>query len=348
MNSLFIDFRDPLFSIIIFFSIVFVVAFASYWWNRYKHNEDSKYLDKFLKDFNSHPSKDDLRILISGGELSEKSWLLLAQSYSKTGDYEKSIEIYNEMLKLANRKNTPETMFLLGKTYFKAGFLERSKRIFLEILKSKPRTPAALNYLLLVYEYMKDFKSAQDVLEPLDELGVDIRLESAYLNAMELLNRLDISQEEKAHALLKMYQEQQQLFYLTYEYLFRINPPLAWKNFDASKSNQLADLLWGLEAKELDLDIISQNSFLRELYTARGDISLSNSSDIFEFDVLIGLGGKSNATLSFEYVCSSCKQLSPFVFTRCSSCHGLDTSRLEWSLVKNSRKDFSEENNSFQ
>ena len=79
MNSLFIDFRDPLFSIIVFFSIVFVIAFISYWWNRYKHNEDAKYLDKFLRDFNSHPSKDDLRVLISSGELSEKSWLLLAQ-----------------------------------------------------------------------------------------------------------------------------------------------------------------------------------------------------------------------------------------------------------------------------
>lgn len=348
MNSLFIDFRDPLFSIIIFFSIIFVIAFVSYWWNRYKYNEDSKYLDRFLRDFNAPPSKDDLRVLISSGELSEKSWLLLAHSYSKNGDYEKSIEIYNEMLKLPSRKNTPETMFLLGKTYFKAGFLERSKKIFLEILKSKPRTPRALKYLLLVYEYMKDFKSAQNVLEPLDELGVDIRLESAYLNAMGLLNRLDIPQEEKAHGLLKMYQEQQQLFYLTYEYLFRINPALAWQHFDASKSNQLVDLLWGLEAKELDLDIISQNSFLRELYSARGDVSLSNSSDIFEFDVLIGLGGKANATLSFEYICSSCKQLSPFIFTRCSSCHGLDTSRVEWSLVKNSSKDFSEENNSFQ
>ncbi len=348
MNSLFIDFRDPLFSIIVFFSIVFVIAFISYWWNRYKHNEDAKYLDKFLRDFNSHPSKDDLRVLISSGELSEKSWLLLAQSYSKNGDYEKSIEIYNEMLKLPSRKNTTETMFLLGKVYFKAGFLERSKKIFLEILKKKPRTPEALKYLLLVYEYMKDFKSAQGVLEPLDELGIDIRLESAYINAMGLLNRLDISQDEKAQALLKMYEEQQQLFYLTYEYLFRINPSLAWNNFDASRSDQLTDLLWGLEAKELDLDIISQNSFLRELYTARGDISLANSSDIFEFDVLIGLAGKANATLCFEYICTNCKQLYPFVFTRCSSCHGLDTSRLEWSLVKNSSKDFSEENNSFQ
>jgi len=348
MNTFFIEFRDPLFSIIIFFVIIFMITFFSYWWSRYKRREDSKYLDNFLKQFRTLPSKDELKVLISSGELSEKSWLLLAHSYSKNGDYEKCIEIYNEILSMGSSENKRETMFLLGKTYFKAGFLERSRQVFLSILKTNPRTPQALKYLLLVYEYMKEYQSALDVLEPLDELGVDIELDSIHLKMMELLNSTELTQDEKSLELLEMYKETHQLAYIVFEYLFRVNPKLAWENFDSSKSELLSDILWGVEAKNLNLDIISKNGYLRELYSARGDINLAQSSSIFEFDVLIKLKGKANASLSFEYMCNSCKQVFPFVFNRCSSCHSVDTSRVEWSLSKDYCKNFSEENNSFQ
>jgi len=348
MNTFYIEFRDPLFSIIIFFVIVFMITFFSYWWSRYRRREDSKYLDNFLKQFRTLPSKDELKVLISSGDLSEKSWLLLAHSYSKNGDYEKSIEIYNEILTLSSSENKRDTMFLLGKTYFKAGFLERSKQVFLSILKTNPRTPQALNYLLLVYEYMKEYKSAQDVLEPLDELNVDIELNSIYLQIMALLNRMDLSQEEKVSQLLAIYKETHQLAYIVFEFLFRVNPKLAWENFDSSKSELLTDILWSIEFKDLNLDIISNNGYLRELYSARGDIDLAQSSSVFAFDVLIKLHGKANATLSFEYMCDACNQVFPFAFNRCSSCHSVDTSRVEWSLSKDYYKNLTQENNSFQ
>jgi len=348
MNTFFIEFRDPLFSIIVFFSIIFMITFFSYWWNKYKRQEDSKYLDNFLKQFRSLPSKKELKVLISSGELSQKSWLLLAYSYSKDGDYEKSIEIYNEMLTLPNSENSKETMFLLGKTYFKAGFLERAKQIFLEILKVNPRTPQALHYLLLVYEQMHDYKAAKEVLEPLDELNKDISLDKSYLNIMELIHRDDLSKDEKVYELIAFYQNNHQLAYLVFEYLFKVNPILAWNNFDSSKSELLSDILWSIDSKDLNLDIISKNAYLRELYSARGDIKLAKQSNIFEFDILIKLEDKLNATLNFEYICDNCKIVSPFVFYRCASCHSLDTSRVEWSLAKDYNKDFSEENNSFQ
>jgi len=348
MNTFFIEYRDPLFSIIVFFAIIFMITFFSYWWSRYKRREDSKYLDRFLKQFRALPSKDELKVLISSGDLSEKSWLLLAHSYSKNGDFEKSIEIYNEILNVGSSENRRETMFLLGKTYFKAGFLERSKQVFLSILQTNPRTPQALNYLLLVYEYMRDYKAALDVLEPLDELNKDIALDSVYLKTMALLNSSKLTEVQKADKLLISYKETHQLAHIVFEFLFRVDPKLAWDNFDSSKSELLSDILWGVELKDLNLDIISKNGYLRELYSARGDINLAESSSIFEFDVLIKLKGKANASLSFEYICDDCKVVYPFVFNRCSSCHAIDTARVEWSLSKDYHKDFSEENNSFQ
>jgi len=349
MNTFFIEFRDPLFSIIIFFAIIFAITFFSYWWGRYRRKEDSRHLDKFLRQFRSLPSKAELKVLIGGGELSEKSWLLLAHSYFKNGDYEKSIEIYNEMLKVGSSSNKKETMFLLGRTYYKAGFLERAKQIFLEILKKSPRTPQALHYLLLVYESMRDYKSALDVLEPLDELNEDIKNDKAYLKSLELLNNTKLSVEEKSKKLLEIYSQTHQLSYLIFEYLFRVNPQLAWDNFDSSKSELLTDILWRLDFKDLNLDIILQNSYLRELYTARGDLDEVTGSSVFEFDILIALKRSSvNATLNFEYICDSCKQIYPFVFHRCTHCHSIDTAKVEWSIAKDYHKDFSEENNSFQ
>lgn len=348
MNIFFLEFRDPLFSVIIFFALIFMITFLSYWWGRYQRKEDYKHLDKFLQQFRSLPTKDELQGLVSMGELSQKSWILLASSYAKSGNYDKSIEIYNEMLNHLDTKNQKEIMYLLGKTYFKAGFLERSKHILLEILRKNPRTPQALETLLLVYEYMKDYKAALEVLEPLCELNNDVQCDSLYLNTLIVLNDVDINQEDKIDKVIEMYNESHQLAYLVFEYIFRVNPRMAWENFDNSKSDRIVDLLWNLKEEDLNLDIIEQNTYLRDLYTARGDVELSTRSNVFEFDVLIHLKDKASATLSFEYICDNCKQLYPFAFHRCVSCHRIDSIGVEYSLTKNFHRNFDEESNSFQ
>lgn len=348
MNSFYIEYRDPLVGIIIFFVLIFVITFFSYWWGRYKKLQDSHHLDKFLQQFKTLPTENELQIMIQSGALSEKSWLLLASTFYKNGDYEKSIEIYNELIKRSDASNSRETMYLLGKTYFKAGFLERSKQIFLEILKNNPRTPQALGYLLLVYEYMRDYKSAQEVLEPLDELEKDIALESVYLQLLSLLHDMKLTTEEKISALVALYAKHHLFTYMIFEHLFRLAPKVAWAHFDSSKSEMLIDILWHVDAKNLDLSTIEKNGFLRELYTARGDVAFATRSALFELDVLIQLKKRANATLVFEYTCENCKQIFPFAFSRCSHCHSIDTSRVTFTLAKDFHKDFSEENNSFQ
>lgn len=348
MDTFFLEFRDPLFGIIIFFTIIFVITLFSYWLNKFQKKEDYRHLDRFLEQFQAAPSQNELKVLIAKGELSEKSWLLLADAYAKSGNYEKSIEIYSELLKVGDKANYRDTMFLLGKSYFRAGFLERSKQIFLEILKNNPRTPQALSYLLLVYERMQNYSSALEVLEPLEELKNDVSTQRAYLNALLILNTHTMSSEEKVYKLLEIYKKNRELTYLIFEYIFRVNPKVAWKNFDTSKSDLLIEILWNCNKRDLNFDIIMQNGYLRELYTAKGYIKEASRSSVFELDLLINLDPKVNATLGFEYICDSCKVLYPFAFNRCSNCHGIDTARVELSVVKDYRKDFSEENNSFQ
>jgi tetratricopeptide (TPR) repeat protein len=347
VNGLFIEFRDPLFGIIIFFSLVFVITLFSYWWSRIKHKEESRYLDSFLDVFSSLPTEKELKSLMRSEAISEKSALIMAQTYYQNGDYEKCIEIYLILLELQKEPaQKKETLYLLGVTYFKAGFLERSQDIFLQILKQFPRTPKALRYLLIIYEKMHQFDKALEVLEPLDELGIDNRKDRIYLLAIAIIRSAEFGVEEKAHKLLALYQEHHLLSYLIFEYLFRHTPDLAWKNLDLSQCEQISDLLWNAREAESNLDIITSNRYLRELFSAKGIVLLARESNIFEFDILIKLNiaDQSGATLQFDYLCGHCKQVYPFSFHRCPNCHEIDSVVAEALLTKDSF----EANNSFQ
>lgn len=347
MNSFFIEFRDPLFGVIAFFVLIFVIAFISYWWGRFKTREDNRYLDRFIRQFHTLPTEEELKSLISSSGISEKSWLLLAHSYTQNGDYEKSIEIYQTLIE---RHDDPlrrrDTLFLLGQTYFKAGFLERSKEIFLQILKYHPRTPEALHYLLLIYEHLHEYQNALDVLEPLSELGEDAAKDKLYLECIALLNDHELTSEEKASRLIGIYKEHHMLTYLIFDYLFTNHPELAWQNFDQSQAERLSDILWHLEPHQCDLDIIASNGYLRELFSAKGLVDHAQNSAVFELDVLIKLrnSGKTGATLTYEYLCRNCKQILPFAFHRCHNCYAIDSVWSEPILTK----DHFEENLSFQ
>ena len=347
MNSLFIEFRDPLFGIIIFFSLVFVIALFSYWWGRFKRKEDSHYLNSFLDVFNSMPTEQELKKLMSTEAISDKSALVMAQTYYQNGDYEKCIEIYLillEMQKNANEKK--ETLYLLGKTYFKAGFLERSQEIFLQILKQFPRTPKALRYLLIIYEKMHQFDKALEVLEPLEELGIDNTKDRVYLQCVSIIRSAQYGVDEKAELLLDLYREHHLLSYLIFEYLFRFTPKMAWKNLDLGEAERIVDILWNAREAEANLGIIASNSYLRELFSAKGLELLAQESTVFEFDVLIKLNraDESGATLQFDYLCGDCKQIYPFSFHRCPNCHSIDSVVTEVLLTK----DHFEANNSLQ
>jgi lipopolysaccharide assembly protein B len=337
MNTVFLQFRDPLFGIIVFFLIVFVVALFSYWWGRFKTKEDHRHLDKFLRRFRSPPSSSEIKGLVASSNASDNSWLLLANAYTKNGEYDKCIEIYHELLAKENTlKNKKEVLFLLGQTYFKAGFLERSKTVFLQILKTSPRTPQVLRYLVLVYEYLKDYQSAIEVLEPLEELDVAVNKDGIYLNCLVVLNDFSLSPRERADKLIEIYKEHKELAYLIFEYLFKFFPQLAWKNLDHSQTKQLTDLFWMLPKEAVDFDIIAKNVYLQELYSAKGYVSLAKNSSVFEFDMLINLQktGYRGAILSFEYMCENCKNIFPFSFYRCSNCHAINTLEAQPMITK--------------
>lgn len=345
MNNLYVEFRDPLFGVIVFFVLVFVIAFFSYWWGRFKSKEQQRHLEAMMAQFHTLPTSEELSALMANRHIPQKSWLLLAQAYILNGDYERAIEIYQSLSEhQRDPKERLETLFLLGHTYFKAGFLERSKSIFLQILKRQPRSPKALHFLLMVYEQLKDYDKALEVLEPLDELGEEGHCERYYLECAALLQNPKRTPKEKCTKLIAFYELHPTLSYMVFEYLFRHDAALAWKHLDQSVVERISDILWHLNEDQLDLDIIAKNRYLRELYSAKGVVVLAEGSSVFELDVLIRLQKGHNATLQFEYLCRECKHLFPFAFHRCPNCYAIDSVTSEPLLAKETR----EENFAFQ
>jgi tetratricopeptide (TPR) repeat protein len=327
--------------------IIFLISFFSYWWGRFKRVDDHKKLSKFIQQFQSLPDEGELKEVIKNSNISEKSWILLAQAYHQNGDYDKNIKIYQVLIeKCKDSSQRKEITFLLGQTYFKAGFLERAQKVFLEILKLHPRTPEVLKYLLLIYEQLRKYNKALEIIEPLNELNIDTSKEKSYIQALLIINNFEISEQDKVDQLLKLYSENLMHKHLIFEYIFRVNSALAWKNLDLSNCEKVSDILFYLDSKDVDLDIISQSKFLRELYSAKALVNSAKSSSIFELDILIKLqqSGHRGVTLMFEYHCDECKSISLFAYGRCPHCYAIDSLRSEFYLTK----EMFEKNLSFQ
>ena len=125
-----------MFGIIILFSLIFIISFVNYWWGVFKTKEERQSITQFIKRFEVATDDDGYKKILDEFKLSTESLGLLAHSYNKSGDFEKSISIY--LLALKQVKNKDEKQYILtalGKTYFKAGFLRRSEEVFLEALK---------------------------------------------------------------------------------------------------------------------------------------------------------------------------------------------------------------------
>jgi lipopolysaccharide biosynthesis regulator YciM len=347
MDTFFIESRDPLFGIIIFFLLLFLLSFMSYWWGRRKSITQHKAMERFLTTFTQPSTEATIVSQIHENATTNETWLSLASGFEHQGNFEKSTEIYHALLTKNNDTLVQKEVLLkLGHSYFKAGFLERSRQSFLQVLQHHPRTPYALEHLILIYEQLQHYDKALEVVESLIEIEGERMVEKLYLQARNLLTTPKLSIDEKATFLLSIYTQHAQLGYLVFEYLFTHRPTLAWSHFDHALAPRLGDILWRLPVESLDLDIIALNGFLRELFSARGSCDLAQSSSVFELDVLIALQHTrtTKATLQFEYVCKECHQISFLPFHRCPTCHAIDSIDTLMSLAKERY----EENNSFQ
>ncbi len=339
MDGFVIEYRDPFFSVILFFLLIFVISFLTYSFGIYKEKKSRREYRKLLKRFElGNLKEDDYVHLYTTYNLPFDSIILLASTFLHKGEYNKAIAVYLALLEhVTERVKKEELLELLGKTYFRGGFLQRSKEIFLKILKFSSRNRNALEYLLLIYEKLKEYDKAQEVIESLDELEIEVVQESLYIKTLKLLNDPLISFEKKSNSLLELFEQNPQIERIVIQYLLQFNKNLFWENIDKFNLKESFDYLWYMNFDDIDFDVVSKNQFLKELFSAKGYINQTTNSSIFELDMLI-IAKKAqtafNPNLNFRFTCSKCKTIHPIYESRCPHCHKILTFKVEPELTR--------------
>jgi len=211
-NSL-LDYRDPLTGIILIFIFIFIASFLTYTIGLYNERKSRKEYRKLIKRFELGTLKEDDYIhLYSTYNLPFDSIILLASSFLHQGKHNKAISVYLTLLEhIKEPVKKEELLELLGNSYFKSGLLQRSKDIYLKILKFSPRNKVALQHLLLIFQNLKEYQRAQEVLDALEELDEDTIKERIYLDILQIINDPILSFEKKSNQLFDKYIQNEKL-----------------------------------------------------------------------------------------------------------------------------------------
>ena len=342
MDGFVIEYRDPLFGILVFTALIFTVSFLSYTFNLYKEKKARAAYRSLLKRFELGTLKEEDYVhLYSTYKLPFESIVLLASTFLYKGNYNKAISVYLALLEhIEDRLKKEELLELLGSAYFKSGLLQRSKNIYLQILKFSPRNISALDYLLLIYEKLKDYDKALEVIESLEELGKPVDKQRSYLELLKLINDPLMSFEKKSSEILDILEKEPFSKRLIADFLIRYNKVLFWENIEKFPSNEIIDLLWFLDFNDIDFDKVNANEELKEIFSAKGYIDAASSSKSFDLNVIITLLKEDNpvkADLNFEFICSKCKNIFPVFQSRCPSCHDILSFKVQPILTKRQR-----------
>ena len=344
MGNFFIEYRDPMFGILVLFAIIFVISFVNYWWGAYKSKEEKNDIAQFIKRFEIVSDEDAFKNLLKDHSIPIESLVLLAHTYSKSGDFEKAIGLY--LLALERTKKREEKKYILselGKTYFRAGFLRRSEDVFIESLRLHPRNEESLKYLSVTYEKLKEYDRAIEVLDSLEELGAKVTKQRDYLKALAIRYNYKLSDSKKLKELKKLLKSAKFLDRMVFEFSLATSISLEKEIADSFEYKKLLDLLWHLDKETL---LTCNDSLAKEVASARGFISPLDEYSYFELEVLAKLHSLDykKASLNFEYICKDCKQSFPVHFYRCPNCQAVATAIIEPVITK----EIYEENISFQ
>ena len=339
MDNIILEYRDPLFGIILLVTLFFLISFVTYSFSIYKERLAREDYRKLSLRFELGKLKEEDYVhLYKTYNLPFDSILLLASSFLHKGDYNKAISVYLTLLEHVNdRVKKEELLELLGTTYFKGGFLQRSKEIFLRILKFSPRNKNALNHLLLVYEKLKDFQKAKDITACLEELDKDMSVDKIYLDSLIILNDSILSYEKRTELLYEIFKENKIIERIFVSFLIQFNKPFFWEHISEFNCSKYMDVMWYLNFDDINFDKVLQNNFLVELYNAKGYLDTLKHSSDFDFDILILINThehKIKASLDFEFVCTICKHSYPIFDTRCPHCHNILTLDVKHRLTK--------------
>jgi tetratricopeptide (TPR) repeat protein len=312
------DFRDPLFSVIMFFVIVLISVLVTIGLGKLREYLREKNLEEFLKDF-EYIKIENLKL----DEASIDALYLLAKAYEKEGDFEKSLKIY---LWISKNIKSVEILKHIATLYYKAGFLEKAKKTAYQILSTKPRDVGTLKLLILIDEKLNNLHEIVNVLEIFEELEITLEEEKAYaLFKLALRKNCNIEFCEDVRSIDDIYKKYP---FIEREYLkelFITDPKKAYETIKDDKVYEYLDLYW-------QRDDIPENDKFKNILAAKHIVKCDKKAP-FEIE-LLKQTQKNFADLEFEYICGNCKKIFPLYSTRCPNCHELFKQKLLMNVVE--------------
>ncbi len=331
-----LNYRDPIIGFIILIILIAIIFFVNYIWGFYKNKEEENSINKFIKKFDQYSGFDEYKKIIIKDNLPIESAILMALTFEKGGEYDKAIEIYSAILKNVKvAQKRKDILTLLGKTYFKAGFLEKSKDILYAALKIFPKNEEALIYLTIIFENLREYKKAIEVLDALEAMGLNVKDKKLYFQTLQIIHDTSIKNSTKLKYLQKLGIENKIVQRKIFEFCSLNKIDLDCNMLKEFDFTNIIDLIWNLDENQLDINFIKNNQFLSEIYSAKG-LNLVSSSSNFELDILINLQKQnySNADLGFKYTCSKCQHTFPIYFYRCPKCKSINTTKIRTIIIK--------------
>lgn len=348
LEGFYLDEKDPIFGIIIFIGILLLISVLSYIWGIFAKKDEQNKIENFIKKFNEFDGLEEKYIEILDSIDDIEIYGVLAEIFTKNGDFSKAINVYLIALKnVKSRKQKEQILTRLGMTYFKAGFLARADETLLRALELSPRNEKALTILSVIYEQLRAFKKELEVLDALRELGSDVKDAEIYAKIKMIWLNNSLNKSEKIAQILPfctIFQPAKRIVLEIY-----LNDYLD-ENLDELLLNlpgihDFIDLLWyhadffaKLNLEQINKQVLEQ---IRAVMLAKFvEISDKNSdekaqisspqsqnfkSEFFEINALNSMknSGFNSADLSFKYVCKHCKNVFPSYFYRCPVCYEL-------------------------
>ena len=334
MQGFFLEYRDPIFGLIIFVSTILMIAILSYIWGLFSAKEQKDSIERFIKKFNSNKELDSRYIkILEESDLECGAYEILASMFSRSGEFTKAIDIYLVALEKIKEKN--DKIFILNslaKVYFRAGFLKKSSEIFLESIKLDHKNGDALKMLGVIYEKLKLYDKELEVLDALMEQNYNVQNAISYAKINMIIDDATLTFDEKIKRLLEEKE---------FKFLGRVILELFIKNKEPlsnvplfPKPQDALDIIWYLDER-----INLKDSKYKALFDAKD--GKETRSDIFEINALAAMkkSGFEEASLSFKFICLECKNSFPLFFYRCPVCYSLESAKIITSLVKNSEED---------
>ncbi|WP_139453002.1 hypothetical protein [Campylobacter armoricus] len=307
MDFFFVEYRDPLFGLIVLVALVFIIASSHYIWRVFANKDQKTKLNRFVKKFEINSTHQQI---LKNANLSIENLNFLAQIFTKSGEFEKAVGIYIIALQKSNETSQKEFIFFsLAQVYLKAGFLERSVEALLNALKIKARNKESLKLLKIVYLKLKNYDKVLDVLECLFELGENVYEEKALIKAFKIQANSK-EQEQKVKEILALSKDNE--YVLRFCFLHYKD-----KLTQMPKFENVIDLL-----NECKSPLHLEDEKYCEFFYAKNLSTKAIPIKNHKLKILKILNDNGlSANLGFTYVCNNCKNQSPLFFYHCPFCY---------------------------